>query len=158
MYRDNLPTEVRLKFYYSFMYPYLVYNILSWGSANDSVLNPLIIQQKRIVRTICNSERMDHSSPLFYRLKLLKLKDIFKYELCLNMFENRFNEIYSNHNLATRNSHLPRPTSQRLTVTQRAISYQAPNAWKSLPPDLINLTSKSLFKTKLKSFLLSSYV
>lgn len=156
--RDCLPMEARLKFYYSFMYPYLVYNVLSWGSASDSVLYPLIIQQKRIVRTICNSERTDHSSPLFYRLKLLKLKDIFKYELCLHMYDNLSNEIYSNHNVPTRNSNLLRPTFQRLTVTQRAVSFQGPTAWNSLPAEIKNLSSKNVFKNKLKTFLLSLYV
>ena len=81
--RDSLSMQARLNFYYGFIYPYLTYNVAIWGSASQTTINPLIIQQKRIIRTICNANKYDHTSPLFYRLKILKLSDIVKYELSL---------------------------------------------------------------------------
>ena len=78
--RDNLPMKARINYYYSFIYPYLIYNVLTFGSTYECHLAKLITQQKRIIRAIANSDFHDHTDPLFYRLKLVKFTDIYKYQ------------------------------------------------------------------------------
>ena len=79
--RNQLPIQARLNFYYSFVYPYLTYNITSWGGTNQTHLQPLIIQQKKIVRIMTNSHFLEHTTPLFHRLRLLKIPDIYELHL-----------------------------------------------------------------------------
>ena len=46
----------------------------------------IIFTPKRIIRTITNSGPRDSTSPLFKKLELLKLEDIFKFELLKYMY------------------------------------------------------------------------
>ena len=73
--RDHLPIKSRLDYYYAYIYPYLSYNVIIWGGTYPIHLQPLIIQQKRTIRTICNAGYRDHTDPLFKRLNLLKFHD-----------------------------------------------------------------------------------
>ena len=50
--RCNVNTEIFLNLYYSLIYPVLTYGLLLWGNTYDSNLNPIIVLQKRVVRTI----------------------------------------------------------------------------------------------------------
>ena len=83
--RDDLPITARLDFYYAYIYPYLSYNIIVWGAAYDSVLQPLFLQQKRTVRTVAGAGYRDHTDPLFRRYGTLKLIDIYKLQLLSHM-------------------------------------------------------------------------
>ena len=70
--------------YYSLVYPYLIYAVEVWGSADDTVTDRLLLLQKRIVRLLTYSDiRQDNfsftsSNPLFFKEKILKIQDIFK--------------------------------------------------------------------------------
>ena len=82
--------------YYSLIYPHLLYAIEVWGSAGTSVINNLLVLQKRIVRLLSNSDtrHSDYSfppsNPLFFKERSLKVQDIFKMRIanfiynCLN--------------------------------------------------------------------------
>ena len=68
--------------YYSLVYSHLVYAIETWGSANRTDLNRILISQKRIVRLICfqDKRRDDYSfppsDPLFKDLGFLQITNI----------------------------------------------------------------------------------
>ena len=44
-----VPRNVLLMLYYTMIYPYLTYCAIVWGSANSSVLNRIVILQKRAI-------------------------------------------------------------------------------------------------------------
>ena len=73
--------KARLNFYYSFIYPFLIYNVINYGSTYSSHLVNLICQHKRIIRAIANAGYYDHTSPLFSRLKLLKFLDTYRFNV-----------------------------------------------------------------------------
>ena len=85
--RDNLPMKARINFYCSFIYPYLKYNVLTFGSTYEwrhftfdvkwRSIKRSMMQHKRIIRIIANSDFRDHTNPLFYRLKMFKFTDIY---------------------------------------------------------------------------------
>ena len=156
--RDNLPLKTRLNYYYAFIYPYLSYNIIIWGSAYPTHLLPLITQQKRTIRTITNSAYRDHTGPLFRRLKLLKLKDIYYFHLGSYMFRARARGEYATQtNIQTRGINDALATRHRTTTTQHAVSYAGPKFWSSLPPHLRSINSYMRFRKSLKEHLLSQY-
>ena len=125
--RDSLNEQARLTFYYSFVFPYLSYNIPIWGGTNKSHLNPLIVLQKRIIRTMCNSGFLDSSTPLFYKLGILKLEDIYKFNILLLTRKLILaGSFQTNHNVNTRNRHQAAPEFQRLSRTQQSCKYIGP--------------------------------
>ena len=156
--KNNLPLECRLQYYYSFIYPYLSYNILIWGGTNPCILYPLKIQLKRIVRLLSDAGFRDHTTPLFHKIKLLKLDDIYKLHVLTHTFcAIKSGNYQTNHFLNTRNRHLAAPTFQRLSRTQQSISFCGPLLWNTLPDSIKEIECVSLFKRHLKSYLISKY-
>ena len=64
-----------------------------WGSTFDNYINPLFIIQKKVVRLISHVKIKDdngnynHSSLLFKDLRVLKIKDIFRNQIALLVFD-----------------------------------------------------------------------
>ena len=73
--------------YYSLVHPYLLYGIRLWGSALKRLIGKLEIAQKKAMRTMTGARYNDPSSPLFKRLSILKLKDLFEQQIKLFMYD-----------------------------------------------------------------------
>ena len=145
--RNFLTPEARLNFYYSFIYPYLMYNVSIWGKTHACILDPLIIAQKRIVRCIAGAEYRAHTNPLFKEYSILKLEDIYSYVTSLYMFKNHQNiEFLNKHEFSTRERELARPSYQRLTTCQKALSFAGPTQWNLLPTNLRETLTVGRFK------------
>ena len=151
--------KTRLDYYYAYIYPYLAYNIIIWGSTYPTHLQPLIIRQKRTIRTITGAGYRDHSNPLFQRLKLLKIQDIYHFHLGVHMFHaaRARGEYPTQSYIETRGSNDARSTYHRLSTTQHAVSYAGPAFWNRLPPNLRSINSLIRFRKSLKEHLLSQY-
>ena len=64
--------------------PYLNYCNLIWASANTSVLlNKVLIVQKRFIRLMTFSDYLAHSKPLFFRLYILPIYELYEYNLAV---------------------------------------------------------------------------
>ena len=158
--RDNLPTKTRLDYYYAYIYPYLSYCTIIWGCAYQTHLNPLFIQQKRTIRTIVNAGFRDHTDPHFKALKLLKVQDIYKFQLGCHMFHARARGDYATQsNIRTRmsTSNSARAVFHNYTTTQHAVSYAGPTFWNDLPPYLRSIDSYRRFRKCLKEYLINEY-
>ena len=163
--RKFVPEYVLIKLYYSLVYPYLSYCIPIWGAAYDNHISNLIVIHKKLIRVITCSDYNAHTSPLFYRLEILKLKDIYTFSLAVEMFKynkgltnnNNYNASHREQVYNTRNKNAMLPTFQRLTTTQQSISYRAPHVWNSLPVSLKELSSLPKFKLETRKYLLSFY-
>ena len=81
---------------YALIYPHIIYAIEVWGSAGITILNRLLVLQKRIVRLLSYSD-MRHSdysfppsNPIFFKEQMFKVQDLFKMRIakfihnCLN--------------------------------------------------------------------------
>ena len=121
-------------------------------------LEPLILQQKRVVRTMTNANRFDNTGLLFKALELLKFRDMYRFQLLTHMFNSRhLANFQPDHNYPTRNSGLPRSKFYRFTKTQRAVSYTGTPEWNRIPLELRQITSPNLFKKKLKMYFIDQY-
>ena len=91
----------------------MTYSLITWGNTYQTTLLPLIILQKKAVRMITFSEYSSHSSPLFQKLKILKVSDLiylytalFMYDYYSNrlplIFDNFFTSINKVHQYQTR--------------------------------------------------------
>ena len=73
--------------YYSLIYPFLTYAVVTWGNTYTTTSRLLIILQKRAVRLMTFSEFRAHSDPIFHVLGLLKLPDIIFLHNALFMYD-----------------------------------------------------------------------
>ena len=104
---------------------------------------------------------LSHTAPLFARLKMLKLKDIYNFNLGIYMYKNldRFSGFRTSHGYSTRTGRDRYvPSFQRLTLTRnQSIYFQVPDNWNSIPDDVKNAPSLSSFKSRYKNYLISHY-
>ena len=80
-----------INLYYSLIYSHIVYCIQAWGNAGVTDLNHILILQKRSVKLLADNQIMSNtpgvlqsSDPLFFKLNILKIKEI--YFKSLNLF------------------------------------------------------------------------
>ena len=76
-----------LTLYYSFVYPYLYYGIIAWGTTYESYLKSVKVAQKRVIRVIASAGRNDHTEPLFKKYKLLNVYKLYVYNCAFFMFK-----------------------------------------------------------------------
>ena len=81
-----------INLYYSLIYSHIVYCIQSWGNAGEIELNHILILQERSVRLTGNWIMLNtpgilqSSNPLFIKLKILKIKDIYSLQISKFIF------------------------------------------------------------------------
>ena len=152
--------------YYSFVYPYLHYGIIAWGNTYDTHLDSLIKIQKRAIRLITHSEWLAHTAPLFHRLKLLNLKNIYTMNVMLFMFkcyhgmlppvfDGMFILNSSVHVYHTRQSNLYHSPKWRLEVVRRSVRVQGVAIWNMFASKISHECSIATFKHHVKYALLN---
>ena len=148
---------------------HLQYCISSWGTAPKSTLAPLFILQKRSIRLLTGSGYQEHTNPLFYRAKCLKLKDIYFLETAKLMYKihnnvlsfansDKFNLIKNCYTHKTRLNHknnflLPRT---RTRFGQKSPSYAGIKIWNEIPSSFKEVSFYG-FKKAVKTHFLSTY-
>lgn len=150
-------TPVLTTLYYSLIYPYLIYGNIVWGGTAMTHLDSLIKLQKKAIRLITGSHYLAHTSDLFRQTRILPLQKINTYLIAIHMYKlHRAGQLsFPTHDYNTRYRGNTTPIFQRLTLTQRCISYRGPVIWNSIPFQLKSCNTLSRFKFGLKDYLLS---
>ena len=113
--RNLVSSKILLNIYYTMIFSHLIYCNLAWGSAAKTALTPLHnIFQKKAARLITNQNYKAYANPLFKKLKILTIFDIYKLEIAKYMFKtirhhagttsSSFTPLTSLHNYSSRNS------------------------------------------------------
>ena len=165
--RHYVNTDTLKMIYYSLAYPHLSYCISAWGGAPNSLLRPLNVVQNKIVRLITFSDFSSHAPPLFHKLQLLTITDIYKLNLVImihNFQNNKFtgstdltplNKFHKyNTRLSSNNNYYQ--NFHKTNVGKSTFSIAGLKFWRSLPVDLKSQTLP-VFKFKLKKLMISSY-
>ena len=137
------------------MYPYLVYRVSVWESTYPSNLKRILLLQKKVVRIISGSAFDAHTEPIFKQLKILKLCDIFRFQVgkIMFLFKKRrlpiaFNNLFvirsQLHSCNSRNSSSLYTFSCRTNIRQFAIRTQGPRLFNSLNSEICNAANISL--------------
>ena len=155
---NYVSTSTLISLYYSLIYPYLTYCNLTWGSTYDSHLIPLITLQKKAIRVINKVNYLEHTSPLFFANKILKLPDLIKYRQAIHIFKNLSQYTTPSHSYSTRTSSNLIVPFQRLTLGQHSLAYCGPTTWNSLPDYIKSADSLPIFKRLLREHFLLYYV
>ena len=151
--------------YNSFVYPYFTYCIEVWGNVYSTHLESLFKLQKWAIRTITSTKKRESTTPLFQKLKLLKLKEIYIYFVTLLMYKyyhfclpevilNLFEKNNTIHSYATRSQnslHVPLCRGMLTSRNVRATGVKLFNYFnQQLNWDVLYVT----FKFNLKKYIL----
>ena len=164
-----LTSNALLMFYYALVHPHLTYGILIWSSTYKSYLNTLQLSQNKAMRAITKQRWSDRITPIYRRLQVLKINDLYKLETAKFMhqfsdkslpasFEKYFTRTTFIHCHSTRTSErndyfLPHFSTTRL---QRSIRFSGVKLWNSIPCKFKNISLKK-FILEYKLHLINQY-
>ena len=166
--RSVFPQEVLFILYSTLILSYLNYGVLAWGNSLKTQMGKLFIVQKRAIRNICNVNYRAHTNVLFYDNHLLKVEDIYFMQLGSFMYDfssknlpsaltqmfKTNNEVHEYNTRQASSFHISRA---RTKFTLDTIVCTGPRFWNSLDSNITHAVSISVFKHKLKSYLLSKF-
>ena len=160
----TFPKHILKTLYMSLIQPYLNYCNIIWGAADKTILEPLIILQKKAIRIINRVHYLEHTEPLFTNMKILTLLQthnlnciLFIYK-CLytdkfTCFKNRMKRNYEYHNYNTRNNSDYRLPGSRLKQVRQSFFYKGLKLWNdNIDQNLIIYTPTRSFKINQSSF------
>jgi len=163
-----LPHSALKLLYQTMLHPYFAYGIEAWFATYSNVTDKLKVLQKKAIRVINNLPYNEHTSQYFKSNKILKLNDLYNYQILRFMFNITNNQIQNfsyinvrqqevhNHNTRTRNQLVIPQFSQ--TKSQFALAYSGVKLWNALPQELKIQMSLSNFSKKLKLYQIEAYV
>ena len=160
--RQFANTNMFKNIYYSLLYSHLVYAIEVWGSACISEINKISVLQKRSLRIITRNDicptvpvPLYPTNPLFYKLEILKVPDVFKLQIskfilnCLQLntptiSHNWFRQNYTVHNYNTKSTYFDianEINSNNLFILNartthyglKLLKVSGPKIWKLIP-------------------------
>ena len=157
----TFPKEILKTLYLSLVLPYFNYCNIVWGAADKSLLEPLVVLQKKSLRIINKVNYLDHTDPLFLEMKLLKLCQIYKLNCllfiykCINMkqfvkFRNRLVRVTDIHNHYVRSGNQFRPPACRLKKVRQSYFYNGIILWNELDPEVYDCKTIYYFKRTIK--------
>ena len=79
--RHFVPKDTLKSLYFSFVNPYIDYNLLNWGMASATELEAISLKMKKSVRILSFKDKYSHSTPLFKELKILPLTQFIEFIL-----------------------------------------------------------------------------
>ena len=92
--RDFLPTHILRNLYYSFIHPYINYALESWYASFKTDSNKIFVLQKKAIRCIYELPYNSHTAEYFIRARILKLEDLYVYNLGLIMYKTLKFDVY----------------------------------------------------------------
>ena len=141
--RHNAPIETCLQVYYSIFYSHLSYSCNIWGLTSEENIKKIEVLPRKCLRIMTFSDFNSHTNPLFYNLRLLKVRDIIKsqqlklvFEFCNNLLpielENTFKFVSNVHNyntISASNNLLYIPRIFTSTYGRKSIKFRCPILW-----------------------------
>ena len=127
-----------------------------------------IYLKKKAIRCINNLYYNAHTEPLFIRNKILKLDDLYKFELSTFMFDcingklptpilEFFISNATIHAHHTRQRNVPHVTQTFGTISERAGTHKGPKTWTEIPQTIRLHQNKNIFSRLLKIDYITKY-
>ena len=85
--RHIFPSSALLLIYFALVHPHLLHGLPIWGSSFPTYLQKLQHLQNKALRIISNCNPKTSTTPLFYQYKILKIQDLFYFEIAKIMHQ-----------------------------------------------------------------------
>jgi len=149
-----LPFTALRVLYYSLVYPYLIYGVIVWGSAELQLVNKLTVLQNKIIRIITNSKYNTSCNAMYTKANCLKFVDIYKFFMSIFYFQflhNMLPPYFSQFmNLVDTSASYNLRSSVLCNYTKSNIRHKhpffsGPSLWVNLHPSVKSCTNLYLF-------------
>ena len=148
--------------------PHLTYGITLWGPTYRYHLKQVSILQKKAIRCINKLYYNAHTEPFFIRNKILKLDDLYTFELSKFMFDcikgllptQILEYLTTNaiiHAHRTRQRDIPYVTQIFGTICERSVTHKGPKTWTEIPQTIRLYQNKNIFTRLLKNDYITKY-
>ena len=160
----KLSSECKLTLYNTLFLPHITYCCSIWGNTYKTRLYELVLLQNlRALRIVFNTSFKEHTNPLFYKAKCLKLEDLVKFNTNVFMFKAYYNllpvnlkslftKIENIHKYSTRQKHNLYKKSVSSNIEARSTVNCGINLWNKLDDNIKLCKNMFLFKKKLKQY------
>ena len=143
--------------YFSFVNAHTDYNLLNWGMASSSSLNPVHTKINKALRIMTFNNRDSPSIPLYKELKILPLEKSYELKNAKHLWKlhNGYlpQSLASNFNVNSRNQITK--SYSRLESLKRFSLFTAPSIWNKLPNSIKDKTTLKSFSDSVKLHLLN---
>ena len=177
--RPYVTAKILTSVYYAIVYPFLLYGIVVWGNASKALLEPIHIMQKKIVRMITFKDNyptvpgpLAHTPPLFHKLKMLKIYDIYKVQVGNFVFESvndigpsqsiikftRASEIHDHDTRYAKRGKFFITGVRTERYGLRALRVEGRKVWDTIPNNIKESRTKKSFNACYKGLLINSYL
>ena len=167
--RKYLNKDTLITLYYSFIYPYLNYANIVWGSSNKTTLVPLVKLQKKAIRIISSATKTTSSGLLFSKYRILTIDELYTLNVGSFMhsfltgkipkpFQDMFTLNSNIHSYQTRQSSQFHTPVGRTTLSYRSIKFKGVSVYNKLSTKINTQCSTKTFKKHVKKLLLSGSV
>ena len=85
--RHYLDLKSIKQIYYTMIYPYLNYGLMSWGNTYKTKLSKTCTNQNKCIRNIFFAKQRECAAPFYRLLGILKLDNIFKFKMSTFAFQ-----------------------------------------------------------------------
>ena len=158
-----LPVNIKYMLYNSLIRSHLEYGILTWGGISQGKLQKLVNIQKKALRNIAGKSRLSHCDPLFHSVKILKLKDLYRYNSSIfmykfkgNLLPESFNNMFTPFNAPNRTLGFKIPRSRTNFLKQLPLP-SLPRVWNEVALDIKSSSSLHVFKSRLLHSIIDEY-
>ena len=162
--------KASLNYYYAYIYSKLNYGINAWGGVllAHSASNELKNLHNKVVKLLfARFFNLKTAEQVFSRLKILKLEDIYRYNLMITMFNiakrdripfmyRKISSFGFKHAYNTRNNILRLPICYNSFFTYNFV-YRAIKVFNDIPNKLKNIANFNSFKNCLKKYFVDKY-
>ena len=155
--------------YNAMVLPHLQYCLIVWGDFQEGhnrlAGEYLLRHQKRFVGLISEAKGKYHADPLFAKLGILKIEDLYRQQLRIYAWQfmkgflpasqaillSKISEIHGHNTRSARRDFFVS------TSDQRCLGYRIPKEWQSIPDDVKKIGSLTGFKKKSKQEFIDKY-
>ena len=176
--RPFVTTKILTNIYYAIIYPFLLYGITVWGTASNTNIFPIHILQKRFVRMATYNDKfpdvpgpLAHTPPLFSKLNILTIFDIFKLQLGELVYESinqigpscniiqftRTNEIHDHNTRYASCGSLFNTYVRTSCYGLKSLKYMGGKLWATIPENIQDCLTCKSFTRNLKIKLINDY-
>ena len=153
----------------SLIFTKLFYCSTVWSGTSKTNIHKLQLVQNFSARILSGKRKFEHITPTLKDLNLLPVSDLLLIREAVLMYK-RMNNLAPNyltclfkkrssiHQHNTRNSRNLDIPKCRTAKAQNSFFYRGVSIWNSLPSEILNSPSVSVFKTKLKSYYLDRWL
>lgn len=151
------PVPVLRSIYFAIVHSKIQYGLSCWGGTYTTIVNPIVIAQKAVIRQIFKLRKTEHSFPYFKQLNIFPLRHLYIYRVLRLFFvrsgQNVSNSLAKSIRLKSLNRvTLPRPNSEAF---KKFYLYMASKLFNKVPFHISKATNLNHFSKYLKQWLFS---